>query len=64
MSLIIAFLAFFGIGEAAVFLVGLGAEYELGKSVSLFIFLGGLVVAVVVAWRLAVRWTEPKPGAA
>ena len=64
MALIVAFLIFFGIGEGIAFLIGLAAEYQLGNSVSLFVFLGAMACAIVVAWKLAVRWTAPKPGAA
>ena len=59
MTLILWFLAFVAPGDVLTYLVGLFVEYEWGSYPSLIVFLAMYVVTLGVAWRLAVRLSQP-----
>jgi hypothetical protein len=62
MVLLAAFVISVVVGDVVAVAVAEGVEY-FSKSISLFVFLGLFVAVIPVAWRVAVRFTEPKPAA-
>ena len=63
MALLLAFIVTVLIGD----LVAIGISYvveQFSKTVSLFVFLFLFMGMIPVAWRIAVRITEPKAAAA
>lgn len=59
MSLIVAFAIAVLIGDVAVFAICTVVEY-FSKSVSLIVFLFLFMAVFPIAWKIAVRVTEPK----
>jgi hypothetical protein len=62
MTLLVAFIVTVLVGD----LVAIGIAYvveQFSKTVSLFVFLALFALMIPVAWRVAVRATEPKAAA-
>jgi hypothetical protein len=59
MVLLVAFAISVLVGDLVAVAIAEVVEY-FSKSISLFVFLGLFVAVIPVAWRIAVRFTEPK----
>jgi len=62
MVLLAAFLVTVLVGDLLAIIIAEVVEY-FSKQISLFVFLGLFMAVIPVAWRIAVRFTEPKPAA-
>jgi hypothetical protein len=62
MVLLAAFLVTVLVGDLVAIIIAEVVEY-FSKQISLFVFLGLFMAVIPVAWRIAVRFTEPKPAA-
>jgi hypothetical protein len=62
MVLLAAFLVTVLVGDLLAIIIAEVVEY-FSKQISLFVFLGLFMAVIPVAWRIAVRVTEPKPAA-
>jgi len=60
MLLLIWYLGLVAAGDLLAYVIGLFVEYEFGSHVSMAVFLPLYFVVLYVAWRLAVRITEPR----
>ena len=58
MVLLAAFVVSVLVGDLVAVVIAEIVEY-FSKSISLFVFLGLFVAVIPVAWRVAVRFTEP-----
>lgn len=62
MVLLFAFIVTVVIGDLLAVGIAEIVEY-FSKTISLFVFLGLYVAVIPIAWRIAIRYTEPKGAA-
>ena len=63
MALLAIFVSTVLVGDLVAIAISYAVE-QFSKPISLFVFLGLFAAVIPVAWRVAVRMTEPKPATA